>query len=160
MKFIYLLCLSVIIFSYVKADEEDAHDNSEEEDSLYPREYYQVPNEVEKSPPHSPPSSYGYPDNKIEVSTIPSLKDKFNQAKKKFAETKKKLEKDLHDKIAALKQKKLEKLKKTKTTTTTTPEPLAIYVHKKATKKIVKVKKAKKSKKSKKCNLLYKAMYE
>uniref|UniRef100_T1JYN3 Uncharacterized protein n=1 Tax=Tetranychus urticae TaxID=32264 RepID=T1JYN3_TETUR len=170
MKFIYLLCLSFIIFNYVKAEEEDNFDDAE--NSLHPREYYEssTPDKQPILPPR-PPNDY--PTYDVEVSTIPSLKDKLGQAKKdlknkvdkvkkkadqfkkKVVQTKKKFGKDMKDKVASIKQKKLEKVEKPKTTT---PEPFVVYERVKVHKKTVN-KKVKKPKKSMKCRKIEEALF-
>uniref|UniRef100_T1JYJ8 Uncharacterized protein n=1 Tax=Tetranychus urticae TaxID=32264 RepID=T1JYJ8_TETUR len=129
MKFIYLLCLSFIIFSYVKADEQEDYDGEIESD-FSPREYdswsqkakvptsqYQSSTSVKK-PIIPPRPSYDYPT--VKVFTLPTLKDKFDQAKKKF-------EKKLKDKMGALKQKKLKKVVESKIPITTTLAPVYLY---------------------------------
>uniref|UniRef100_T1JYJ4 Uncharacterized protein n=1 Tax=Tetranychus urticae TaxID=32264 RepID=T1JYJ4_TETUR len=137
MKFIYLLCLSFTIFSYVKADEQYGFNKFEEFDSFHPREYYQVAS-PDKKPPVVPP----YPIDESEVSTVPSFKVKFLQVKQK-------LEKEFKDRIAYFRPKKEVKPK------STTPEPFVVYervkVHKKTDKKVKPM--------SKDCKLISKALF-
>uniref|UniRef100_T1JYJ3 Uncharacterized protein n=1 Tax=Tetranychus urticae TaxID=32264 RepID=T1JYJ3_TETUR len=175
---------------YVKADEQEDYDGEIESD-FSPREYdswsqkadvpssqYQSSTSVKK-PIIPPRPSYGYPAYDVEVSTLPSFKDKLDQTKMKFEknlknkvdkakktvdqarrkadQAMKKLEKELKDKMGALKQKKLKKVVESKIPITTTLAP--VYVYERIVTKAVKVKKVKKPKKPLKCRKLAKALF-